>query len=266
MLREAEPRMLHEVQRTFRDAVLSDTAVAFERAGIRLGVAPRDCLDIYRNNVLHAVTRALALSFPGVERMVGEAFFEAMAARFVRWSPPRSAWLDRYGEGFAEFIARFEPAAALPYLADLARLEWAVASARLADPLPVLALDALTTLDQSRIVHLSFETHPSLALIDSRFPVDELRQAAIDADESTLARLAMNAGPVHLLVRATARALEIVRLGEAAFRFTRLLAAGATLGAALNDVPEEADGKTLALHLAGGSFTDFHMAAATDER
>ena len=42
---------------------------------------------------------------------------------FVREQPPRSPLLAIYGDEFADFIAAFEPARELPYLADVARLE-----------------------------------------------------------------------------------------------------------------------------------------------
>ncbi len=62
-------------------------------------------------------------AFPAVERIVGEEFFQAMARAYVLAEPPRSPVLMDYGTTFADFIAGFAPAASLPYLPDVARIE-----------------------------------------------------------------------------------------------------------------------------------------------
>ena len=81
--------------------------------------------DIYRNNVVVALIEALGEAFPVVRAVVGEAFFDAMAGVYVRAHPPASPRMMFYGEGFAPFLEGFPPAAGLPYLPDVARLEYA---------------------------------------------------------------------------------------------------------------------------------------------
>jgi hypothetical protein len=78
---------------------------------------------VYRNNVVVSLIDALADTYPVVRQLVGEEFFRAMARVYALAHPPTSPVMAHYGEGFAEFIAGFPPAAALPYLADMARLE-----------------------------------------------------------------------------------------------------------------------------------------------
>ena len=78
---------------------------------------------VYRNNVVVGLTEALQANFPAVCRIVGEEFFQAMARAYVVFEAPVSPILLDYGDGFASFIAEFEPAASLPYLADVARIE-----------------------------------------------------------------------------------------------------------------------------------------------
>src|SRR5260370_39578206 len=78
---------------------------------------------VYRNNEVAGLVKALLNKFPVVEKIVGEEFFAAMARAFVVERPPRSPVLAIYGDGFATFIAAFDPARELAYLADVARLE-----------------------------------------------------------------------------------------------------------------------------------------------
>lgn len=91
-----------------------------------LGPAPtRDRrFAVYRNNVQHGLSRALAARFPVIERLVGAEFFAAMARVFAAQHPPDSPVLLDWGAAFPGFLARFPPARSLPYLPDVARLEW----------------------------------------------------------------------------------------------------------------------------------------------
>lgn len=79
--------------------------------------------SVYRNNVVKSCIDALQANFPTVEQLVGTDWFRAAAAIYVRRSPPSDPRLLLYGGTFAEFIETFEPAQALPYLANVARLD-----------------------------------------------------------------------------------------------------------------------------------------------
>ncbi len=89
------------------------------------GSDPQTRFAVYRNNVMMSLIDALADTYPVVQRLVGEDFFRAMARVFAQAKPPRSAVMAYYGRDFAAFIDAFPPAASVPYLADVARLEMA---------------------------------------------------------------------------------------------------------------------------------------------
>ena len=78
---------------------------------------------VYRNTVMKSCIDALQANYPAVTRLVGDEWFRAAAAIFAREQLPAQATLMYYGEAFAEFLARFEPAADLPYLPGVARLD-----------------------------------------------------------------------------------------------------------------------------------------------
>ncbi|MFA7290739.1 MAG: DNA-binding domain-containing protein, partial [Rhodocyclaceae bacterium] len=102
------------------------------------GSDPAQRFGIYRNNVMVSLIEALADTFPVVQTLVGEEFFRAMAREFVRVSPPVSPVLAYYGDEFPAFVEHFPPAASLPYLADVARLEYArVLAFHAADSVPL---------------------------------------------------------------------------------------------------------------------------------
>ena len=161
------------------DAPAADEA-AFARAlfedALPAGLAPyppeiaRARFAVYRNNVASSLIKALEARFPVIERLVGEAFFKGVAHAFIRTHPPRSPVLMEYGEAFPAFLAAFPPAQGLPYLADVARIEYARGEAyRAADAEPV-APAALAEFAEADPAALCITLHPSLRLVASDHP------------------------------------------------------------------------------------------------
>ena len=128
--------------------------------------APRR-FAVYRNNVAVGLNDALAARFPVIRRLVGEVFFAAMARHYAEADRPRSAVLIEWGAGFAAFLAQFPPLAGYPYMADVARIEFArgrafhAADAPAADPALLADADPAT---------LRLWLHPSVTLLRSGHP------------------------------------------------------------------------------------------------
>ncbi len=127
--------------------------------------------NVYRNNVVASLIQVLEARYPVVLRLVGEEFFRGMARLYLEAAPPRSAVLAEFGGGLAEFIGGFEPAKDLPYLADIARLEWLQHVAyHAADALPIGAGE-LSMVAAATVPRLKFSLHPSVGILASDFPV-----------------------------------------------------------------------------------------------
>ena len=162
---------LRELQRGFAAAMhgRADGIVAAIDGGA-LGAGAR--VGIYRNAIAATRLRTLSDSYPAVRALVGDAFFERLAYRYSDLNPSRSGDLCVYGAGFPQFIEQSpEAIEPVPYLADIARLEWLRQEAALAadadsvpDPMPRLPAAA----DPGR---LRATLHPSLRSIRSAFPV-----------------------------------------------------------------------------------------------
>lgn len=137
------------------------------------GSDPAKRFAVHRNNVASSLIEALADTFPVVQALVGVDFFRAMAGVFVREHPPRSRLLVRYGCGFADFIAGFEPAASVPYLADVARLEMARVNAfHAADAQPLsLEHSGQALAAGPRIGELQLAVHPSASVVASAYAI-----------------------------------------------------------------------------------------------
>lgn len=138
---------------------------------------------VYRNNVLTGLANGLAEAYPVVRRLVGEAFFHAMALEFAANHPPTGPLMFDYGAAFPAFLTRFEPVQSLFYLPDVARLERAWLEAyHAADEDPVGA-DALSSAGAVDLGGMRLGLHGSLRLVRSAFPVVSIWQANSGAAE-----------------------------------------------------------------------------------
>lgn len=133
------------------------------------GSDPTPRFAVYRNNIVVSLVDALAEQFPVTLELVGAEFFRAMARAFVQQHPPRTRIIAFIGAPFADFIASFAPAASVPYLADVARLEMARIEACHAADADTLTSDAIGRVmanpQQLALVAVLF--HPSVHLLSS---------------------------------------------------------------------------------------------------
>ena len=244
---------LLELQQALRAQLLGDALPPDHERALRLA--------IYRNTCLSTLVNALRLSFPAVQRLVGVEFFDGSAREFIRRHPPASAWLNDYGAGFAGFLSGFVPAATLPYLADVVRLEWTVNRALHADDAPGLDLARLAALHQSARSRVSFTAHPGLSLLRLESPADAIWRAVLDQDAAAMAAIDLASGPVHLLIERDASGVQVRRLNVARWQFTARLCAGEPLYSTLDDGPDADISAWLAEHLSLGRFIDFNLNA-----
>ena len=250
---------LRELQASFAHAVRSGepTGAGSLVASDRIGAAGR--LAVYRNHFLISLGDALATTFPVVRRLVGEAFFRAAARRFVQRSPPRSPYLSEYGGGFADFLARLPEAGGLAYVADVARLEWALVEAAEAAEVPAVPPECLATVDPLRLAEARLTLHPSVGLLASAFPIDHIWQANQSCGAPPIVDLA--AGAVRLLVHRCDGEVGWTALPAADFAFTAALAHGLSIEQAAMRAAGDSDGfdpaAAFGLLLRGGLIVDF---------
>jgi hypothetical protein len=128
-------------------------------------------LAIYRANMVAAVDKALSSACPVTRQVVGDEFFHALAREYQRGTPSTSGDLTDFGATFDAFLAAFEHTRSLPYLPDLARLEWAVHRANGAADAPDWDAAALAAVEPEQQAAMRFRWTPGLAVVASRFPI-----------------------------------------------------------------------------------------------
>ena len=194
-------------------------------------LSPARRLAIYRHNILSNLAGALKDVFPVVTRVVGDAFFQHAAEQFIVATPSRSGDLNRFGREWPAFLGDYPHAREIPYLSDVARLEWAwheCFHAAAAQPFDVSRLAAVPADAHGS---LRFTLHPALRLLASPYPLLRIWQVN-QPDYAGDMAIDWHSEPETLLLRREHDAVVIESLPTAAFRFLATLADGGTLGAA----------------------------------
>jgi len=164
---EADARIYHGLGQAIRSVAPADLSDGGRPHGQRVAAG----ITVYRNNVRAAYLRVLHDTFPVIHRLVGEEFFRYLAHEYFHTHPPSGPLVARYGDGLPDFLRSFEPAAGLPYLPDVARLELAWLGSYHAAEADCLESERFFALLGEAPEASVFQLHPSVRLISSPFPI-----------------------------------------------------------------------------------------------
>lgn len=257
--------MLRDLQAEFRAGLLAGEDTRPGRLGGAEVVGP-ERFWIYRNNYVASLAGALEATYPAIARLVGAENFAFLAHAYCRRHPPAEPSLHAYGGGFADHVAGIEAAVAeLPFLPDLARLEWAVNEAYFAaDAAPLLA-ESLAGLAPDDYARLRLTLHPTARLVASDHPVWHLWDAeSLEAIEpEDLPDSDLPDGGDHVLVLRPGDKVDVILLSPGDHALLTALAAGAPMGeaagAAAGAEPDFDLTAALAAHLGRGTFAGFEL-------
>lgn len=220
---------LLDLQRCFLDALYDATETGPAEQLVDVGIDPAARLRIYRHNSELIHLEALRTTFPAVVALVGDAFFEHAAAPYRGLHPSRSGNLQTFGEHFPEYLEQLPNAQRLPYLGDVARLEWRRQLAALAsDTRPLTSAEFESTLAALEgPVRMAF--HPSMQRFVSAYPVLALWQYAT---QPTAERLTLPESGDRVLLWRSDGEVAMAAIDTASFACIDALARGDTLDAA----------------------------------
>jgi hypothetical protein len=249
--------LLNEQQMAFSEAIWHEEAVP------DIGVAPAGRFAIYRNNVFAGISAVVAARYPVVRRLLGDECFRACSLRFASETPPNSPILGEYGGSFVIFLGNLPELAALPYLADVARMEWACHEALHGADATVLTPEALEGIEPDRVADLVFRAHPTVRVLRSAYPVHSIwRTNMFDAQTRPIAADAT--GEAVLISRVNDE-VSVVSLTSSSVLFADALFGGAALGdaavAAMEVDAAFALAPLLATLLRVNAFTAYEFAA-----
>jgi len=211
------PLALPDLQAAFAAHVAGSDRADLAAAVVSDSISAEARLRVYRHHVAYSLGTALAATFPTVQVLVGEEFFRTMAGRFVVRQLPVQPVLSEYGAGFPDFVADYEPASGLPYLADVARLDWAL---NVAFHSPVdrrLSVADLAAIAVEQLPSLQVALSTGATLIGSRYPIDRIWNASQPGAPADPLDLASGRADLLVLRRPDDAAFIILEPGEAAF-------------------------------------------------
>lgn len=201
--------------------------------------------DVYRNNVVVSLVKAMETGFPVIAKLIGRRAFAQAAGLFVRAHPPRDPVLMLYGADFPEFLASLPPLRHLPYLADVARLELARREAyHAADAGPIDGA-RLAALSADRLMAVRLRLVPALRLLRSDWPVLSIWRFNMVEDAPKPAP-----GAEAVLVTRPGFDVEMDPVSPGGAAFLAAVQAGATLERALEEAEAREEGFDLAPLLA----------------
>ena len=211
------PLALRDLQAAFAAHVVGGDSANLVAAVVGDAIPAAARLRVYRHHVFESLGAALAATFPTVQALVGSDFFRGLARGFIGHALPVQPVLAEYGADFPAFIAGSEAARDLPYLADIARLDWALNLAFHAPLGGRLKAEDLSALPVEHLPSMSIALAAGSILVSSHYPLDRIWEASQPGVASGTVDL--NSAASHLLVlrRPDDAAFVSLSAGEAAF-------------------------------------------------
>jgi hypothetical protein len=196
---------------------------------------------LYRGNLSATWNKTLASAYPVIAQLVGEEFFGGLSQEYGRAHPSASGDLNEFGSQFAAFLAAFPHTASLPYLPDMARLEWAMHRAHYASDAPAMTSSDLSAIAPDQLEECHLPLRPAVSVIASEWSVVPLWLAHQPGgppfpDEMAAASYGLIARPRWKIA--------LVPLSRASHAVLAVLHGGGSFGAALDaafEIDEEFD-------------------------
>ncbi|WP_108649560.1 HvfC/BufC family peptide modification chaperone [Dongshaea marina] len=162
---------LEQLQLEFAASLLDHASHISSRLGYPES-RQQELLEVYRGNFIISLTEVLQASYPATQTMVGDEFFEAAARQFILQTPLEEGSVTHFGEGFGQFIATLPGLRDMPWLPELARLEWQLDAMSLAElPIGDFPIQQLAQVKPQDYPKLKFHLSPACQLFSSTYGV-----------------------------------------------------------------------------------------------
>ena len=185
-------------------------------------------LSVYAQGYEARMEEALAEVYEAVRHVLGRRAFSAMANGYAAGTPSRDYNLSLAGRHLPGFLAAYPLTRKLPFLPDLARLEWSVAEAFHAfEQAPFQAQEAESWSEQEWMrTRLVFQDWVRLA--ESAWPILDIWQARHRPVSEV--RVELKGRPQRVLVRRSGFQVSCELLEENKHALLKMLLAGSSLG------------------------------------
>jgi len=203
---------------------------------------PVEQLEIYREQFWLRHSASLVEDFPGLGGILGQGDWERLIEEYLEARPPESFSLRDLGDRLPEFIETREWLPHRELCNDMARLEWAYVDAFDAADAPPLDAEKLKSVPEDAWESARIALDPALRLLETRYPVAELRRALRTSSEPVPIP---EPSPENLVIHRVQGNLFFQPVSRGAFELLCALGEELPLGAAceraIERVPAEAE-------------------------
>lgn len=222
---------LHELQQQFAEQLLG--IQNSHKLGIvgAQSLTSAKAISIYRNNFLSNLSNGLRISFPVVNAILGETCFTQVAQDFAQHIPSCSGDLNDYGADFSNYLRTGSTTQLLPYLADVATLEWAIDSSNRAMDAAYADLSLFANYAVDELMQLKLPIHPACSMLHFKWPAYSIWQA--HQHEDWKEPLQITEGDFFACVARADDTVRTIPLEHAEYVFLNHLARADTLETAL---------------------------------
>ena len=177
-------------------------------------------LSIYKNNIYSAQIDSMKNTFPTILQLVGDNFFTAACREYLSQYPNADQTMLYLGQYFSQFIAEFKPAQSLPYLSNVAQLEWLEHESFHAKNIAPIEISQLQQYSSSELAAARIIIHPSARLLNTQFACWQIRKISNGA---TIDDFELNSAEHILICRPSLNVLSYLVSGDFLFFLKQLL-------------------------------------------
>jgi hypothetical protein len=227
---------LKTLQKQFMASIYEHNT-SIERSIETNGISADKRMEIYYNNVIGAIVNALQDTFDTVYKLVGDEFFRFAVRQYIKTEQPSSGDLGEFGASFPQFLGQFPPCKKLPYLEDIATLNWYRHLAYGAKDEPQYTVENTSTLIKNSIENLILITHSSSKLLTSTHPLDVIFSVCHDNEHDT-DTIELPQRGCRLLIYRKGYHLTHLVLSEPEYFFLESIIQNNTIGEAVETIDE----------------------------
>jgi hypothetical protein len=140
------------------------------------GVSGLDRLEVYAQGYIARIHEALTESYQAVGQVLGHEMFVKLAEDYANHYPSEDYNLSLAGRHLSSFLKVYDAVRELPFLPDLARLEWEITEAFHAFEHSAESLEMLGSLTEADWEKIKIEFQPHVHILKSDWPVWDIWQ------------------------------------------------------------------------------------------
>ncbi len=170
---------LQNVQKEFRQTIETQNNHIESKIIPLAKLNGKECLDIYRKNYQANLYQVLEDTFPACQKNLGREVFISLAHSYIKNYTHRSYQLSDYGSFFSQHIQSMNTQEAIPFLSDLACLEWELKILLLSPLDESTSIKVFTSILKKQGNQTTLQRVSHIRIIKSLHPIDYLWQCSL---------------------------------------------------------------------------------------